>query len=530
MNTRRSLLALSVSTALLSLVGCASLGLSGGPSIDGVVAVGGPLDRATVSVVDAKGVKRTVQADAQGRYSINADGLSAPLLISAVEAGSNTNCRYNAMLRARCLSSVLTGLNAGTTVANINPLTDRIVSDVAVSLKFIGPQQLVESGKTTGITAEAVAWAKKTSMAGFSAALAAAGVSDLNAFDAVTTPMQANGKGVDAVLAVVNHNRNYDNPTSESSHTVLTDISFRPIIGLNGSGAYEPLDFNRAIQELAAIKAAKVRVLVVGDSTAATYELERMPRMGWGQVFESRFKPEAGVKVLNAARAGRSSKDFYMGGWYQQMARFMQPGDLVLINHGHNDQNCDFTKKDRGPADVAGLCSYPNDEAGKPQFPEGKPEMSFQKSLERYITLAREAGATPVMLTPTTRVWNKDRKPGFPVVPQHMTRQNATNGFAFIGDYSRTVKDTARANKLPLIDLEARTIAFANAHEKDWKDYWLAVGDFKTWPWYATQSAGTFDKPDTTHFQQKGAEAVAAMVAQGIKDAPELKSYAALLK
>ncbi|MDP5240701.1 GDSL-type esterase/lipase family protein [Uliginosibacterium sp. 31-16] len=528
--TRRNLLALSVSAAILGLAGCASPGLGSGPSISGVVAIGGPLANATVTVVDARGVKKTAVADAKGAYAINAEGLSAPLLISAIEAGSNTNCRYNATLRARCLSSVLTSLGAGSNVANINPITDRIVSDVAVQLKFIGPQQLVDSGKTAGITPEAVAAAKKTSMAGFGAALKAAGVDDVEKFDAVSTPMAANRQGVDAVLEVVNHNRNYDNPTSESAYTVLTDISFRPIVGLNGSGPYEPLDFARAQRELAAIKSAKVRVLVVGDSTAATYELQRLPRMGWGQVFENEFKVDAGVKVLNAARAGRSSKDFYMGAWYQQMARFMQPGDLVLINHGHNDQNCDSTKKDRGPADVAGLCSYPNDVNGKSQFPVGKPEMSFQKSLERYIELARAAGAMPVMLTPTTRVWNKDRKPGFPVVPQHMTSQNATQGFAFIGDYSRTVKDTATANSVPLIDLEAKTIAFANAHEKDWKDYWLAVGDFKTWPWYATQSAGTFDKPDTTHFQQKGAEAVAGMVAQGIKETPALKAWAALLK
>ncbi|MET7012796.1 GDSL-type esterase/lipase family protein [Uliginosibacterium flavum] len=527
--TRRRLLLLSVSTAILGLSACASLSQRA-PMLTGVVAIGGPLANATVSVVDAKGLRASVQADAQGMYALGAEGFTAPLLISAIEAGGNTNCRYNATLRARCLASVVTSLQAGNTVANINPLTDRIVSDVAVSLKYIGPQQLVDGGKAAGITPEAVQAAKKTSMAGFGAALKAAGVADLEKFDAISTPMQANHQGVDAVLDVVNHNRNYDNPTSESAYTVLTDISFRPIIGLTGSGPYEPLDFARAQQELTAIKAAKVRVLVVGDSTAATYELERAPRKGWGQVFEDHFKPEAGVKVLNAARAGRSSKDFYMGGWYQQMARFLKPGDLVLINHGHNDQNCDLSKKERGPADVAGLCSYPNDMNGQPQFPAGKPEMSFQKSLERYVELARAAGATPVMLTPTTRVWNKDRKQGFPVVPQHFTSQNASQGFAFIGDYSRTVKDTAVSKQLPLIDLEAKTIAFANAHEKDWRDYWLAIADFKQYPYYATQSSGTFDKPDTTHFQHKGADAVAAMVAEGIKETPALKAYVALLK
>lgn len=516
--------------AFLVLAGCASSNFHYGPTLAGVVALGGPLANARVTVVDAQGIRREIHADATGAYQIDTSGLRAPLLISAVESGANGNCRYNAMLRARCMASVVTTLDEGETVANVNPLTDRIVSDVAVSLKFIGPQQLLESGSAAAVTPEAVATAKRESMAGFGAALRAAGVPDVEHFDAVSTPMLANHKGVDAVLDLIHHNRNYDNPSSESAHTVLTDISFRPIVGLLGKGPYEALDFPRARRELDEIHNAKARVLIVGDSTAATYELERLPRMGWGQVFEARFKPGAGIKVLNGARAGRSSKDFYMGGWYQQMARFLKPGDLVLINHGHNDQNCDGKKKDRGPADVAGLCSYPDDATGWPQFPEGHPEMSFRHALLRYVELARAAGATPVFLTPTTRVWGKDRKPGFPVVHQHLTRQNENQGFAYTGDYSKTILNAARLSGTPLIDLEAKTIAFANAHQADWKEYWLAIQDFARYPYYATQSSGTLSNPDSTHFQQRGAEAVAGMVAEGIRETPGLEIWAERLK
>ena len=512
----------------IGLAACGTLG-EGDTSLRGVVAIGGPLAGASVTVVDAAGQRRSTRADEQGAYRADVSGMTAPLMVSAIEAGPNTNCRYNASLRARCMAAVLVALHEGENIANVNPLTDRIASDVAVSLKFIGPQQLVDSGKSTGVTPELVDAATRTMRAGFIEALRAAEVSEPEGFDPVTRPMRADHSGVDAVLDVINHNRNYDNPTSESAYTVLTDISFRPIVGLVGSGPYEPLDFKRAQRELDEIRNAKIRILVVGDSTAATYEVERMPRKGWGQVFEAQFKSDSGVKVLNAARAGRSSKDFYMGGWYQQMARFMKAGDYVLINHGHNDQNCDYTKKDRGPADVSGLCSYPDDAAGKPQFPEELPDMSFHKSLQRYVILARQAGAIPVMLTPTTRVWNAQRKEGFPVVPNHFTTQNATNGFAFIGDYSQTVKNVAREEGVPLIDLEAKTIAFANAHQADWKNYWLAIADFKRYPYYATQSSGTFDKPDTTHFQQAGAHAVAGLVADGIREQPSLAGLAALL-
>lgn len=235
---RRSFLSLPFVLAAVLAAGCAGSGEEGAPVLRGVVAVGGPLAHASLQVVDALGSTRVARANERGEYRVDASGLQAPLLISAIEAGENRNCRYNASLRARCLASVVTALRQGENVANVTPLTDRIVSDVAVQLKHAGPQQLVESGSAGKVSAEAVAAAKQTAMAGFGAALRAAGVADLQGFDLVSTPMNADGRGVDAVLAVVNHNRNYDNPSSESGHTVLTDISFRPIVGLQGSGAY----------------------------------------------------------------------------------------------------------------------------------------------------------------------------------------------------------------------------------------------------------------------------------------------------
>ena len=292
----------------------------------------------------------------------------------------------------------------------------------------------------------------------------------------------------------------------------------------------------RSRQELDAIESASRRVFIVGDSTAATYERQRLPRMGWGQVFEEVFLQSGGVKVINGGRAGRSSRDFYNGGWYRQMERFIRPGDYVFIGHGHNDQNCNALRPIRGTADVANLCTYPNTADGKRQFPKGQPQLSFQASLERYIHDARSKGAIPILLTPTTRFLNVDRKQAYkdgdlqPVVSQHLTRQNLANGYAFVGDYAQTVKDTARDNAVPIIDLEAKTIHFANAHSRDWQNYWLVVSDTQRYPWYASQKEGTPAAPDTTHFQERGARAVADMVAQGIREVPALKPLALLLK
>lgn len=518
----------------LYLTACAHLPAP--PLLRGVVAVdGGPLARAHVSVRDSQGTQRAVQADADGHYTLDATGLVAPLAIAATRE-RHGNCRYNHIPRSTCLTALLPTLAAGDNRAHINPLTDWVVSEVATALHFTGPQQLAEAAHIPAIPAPVYAQALVQLRAGFGAALAHAGVADTGHFDPVTSDMQADGKGVNAVLAVLNHTRGYDNASGEASGAILTDTAWRPIAPPFGPRANEALDLPRAERERSAIQAARVRIFIVGDSTAATYERQRLPRMGWGQVFETEFQDGAGVKVVNGARAGRSSRDFFNGGWYRQMLRYLQPGDYVVIAHGHNDQNCNAARALRGAADVANLCTYPNDARGQRQFPPGQPHLSFQTSLEVYVHDARARGAIPVLMTPTTRFLNSERKVAYtagdlrPVVSQHVTRQNGAAGYAFTGDYSQTVRDTAHANGVPLIDLEAKTIRFANVHAHDWKDYWLVVSDTVKFPWYATQTAGTPAAPDTTHFQENGARAVAALVAQGIKETPPLRALAQHLR
>lgn len=140
-----------------------------------------------------------------------------------------------------------------------------------------------------------------------------------------------------------------------------------------------------------------------------------------------------------------------------------------------------------------------------------------------------------MLLTPTTRVKNRAGKTAFQqgaddvVVSTHYTVKKP--GYRFAGNYIDTIKQTAQRNHVPLIDLEKATIDFANAHASDWMDYWLAVDvNDPRYPWYKTQTSGIRSNPDTTHFQQQGAEAVASMVADLIRTTPELTSLADKLK
>jgi lysophospholipase L1-like esterase len=180
---------------------------------------------------------------------------------------------------------------------------------------------------------------------------------------------------------------------------------------------------------------------------------------------------------------------------------------LLFIQFGHNDERC------AGAVEVATLCSYPNTAQGAIQ---GGSTMSFQRSLEKYVAVARSKGATPVLITPVTRVVKDRNEPGkgvFPIVgTTHVSRQGA-----FRGDYSQTVRDAARANGTALIDLDAQSIAFANRiGDPGWKQYWLAVHEAQ-YPRYAPGVTGNFDTPDNVHFQQAGARVLADMVVQGIR-------------
>lgn len=486
------------------------------------------LVNAQVDIVDAAGNRYQTTTDAQGFYQISAEHLQLPVLANAVaNKGNKAQCADNTRLRPICMASLLSLTSGHKSLSlNINPLSDRIVSDIAVSKGFAGPQQWVDAGVVGAVKAKDVDTAMQHFHAGFNTALAQQHIAKQDP----TRYAAVDHKKWVPIFSLLHHNRNYDNNTGGTGHTTLTDFSFRPIVGLMPGGAYEAFDMQAAQREYQQVQTAKIRIFIVGDSTSAVYEQLRYPRMGWGQAFAASIKPGSDLAVIVGSRAGRSSRDFYHGRWFAQMEYLIRPGDYVFINHGHNDQNCDSNKPLRGLADVNNLCTYPNDIHGKPQFPAGKPELSFQHSLERYIKIARKLGAQPILFTPTARIKNAKGQQTIPVVHTHFTRQGSNRNYVFTGNYSDTIKTTAELHNLPLINLEAATMALANqAGEPGWKQYWLVV-DPAVNSFYANGVAGSTQLPDGTHFQKDGAEAIAAWVSNAIQQHPQLLGLAKYLK
>lgn len=508
---------------LFGLSGCQTFNNS--TSISGLAYERQPLAHAKITILDANGNKLETETNAVGVYKVNTSSLTAPLLVSVVAQGNAESCSLNSRLRPICLAALVNSTSdSNNIVANINPLTDRVISDIAVAKGYIGPQQWVDSKKIGSLDEKIYNQTLQNMRDGFSSALTLTGVTSLHDFDPAVFPM-TDAHPIAEIFSLIHHNRNYDNNSGTTGHTTLTDFAFRPIVGLTAHGDYEAFDLQRARAEREQVIKAKTRIFIVGDSTSAVYEQLRYPRMGWGQAFAKKVNSGTNLQVIVGSRAGRSSRDFYNGRWFAQMEHLIQPGDYVFINHGHNDQNCDSSKPLRGIADVKNLCTYPNDAMEKPQHPEGQTELSFQYSLERYINIARGKGAHPVMFTPTARIKNIKGEQTTPVVHTHLIQPHANKSYLFTGDYTKTIRTTARLHKLPLIDLEEASIDFANkVGEPGWRNYWLVV-DPSVNPFYAN-NAGSTQVPDGTHFQKNGGEAMANLVIEAIKTQPELHALA----
>ncbi|WP_421848670.1 pectinesterase family protein [Marinomonas sp.] len=475
---------------------------------------------AQVTLIDQYGKNITTTTDKNGVYQLEIEGFIPPFIVSASE--ENTDCLSNNTLRGICMTAFYTPKKAQLDKnihININPITDLILSDLAVDASYLGSQQVV-SKTTTPIAFSATEY--NASMArfhqGFNKSLMSLGLTE--EFDPAQYQPQLH-KRFSKVTKWLWTNRNYHTKIGEVADSTLMDRFFNPLLVPNLDGQVPEFDLNATLAKQKQADNAPHRIFIIGDSTASIYPEAVAPRMGWGQVLQNNFEPSK-AQVINGAQSGRSSRSYYNQGWFRYLSSMMRPNDYLLIQFGHNDEKCNEASKGRGPHDVANTCTYPNNDNGDIQAPKGEDAFSFQRSLEVFVHYAQSHKVTPVLLTPVTRVKNAKGKTGFPVASGHITKQNKDSGFAYFGDYIQTVKDTAKANNIVYLDLEARTIELANElGEPDWKSYWLAV-DSAVYPYYKNRT-GRLDKPDTTHFQEKGANAVAKLVIEEIKKQPELQ-------
>jgi lysophospholipase L1-like esterase/mannose-6-phosphate isomerase-like protein (cupin superfamily) len=204
------------------------------------------------------------------------------------------------------------------------------------------------------------------------------------------------------------------------------------------------------------------QVFIAGDSTASHYGPERSPREGWGQQLQG-FLDEKAYVVRNHAQSGRSSRSFVAEGWLDGMAKEMRKGDVLLIQFGHNDEKIEDPTR------------------------HNEPQRAFPEWLMRYVALARDKGATPILVTPVAR--------------RKFDRGQLLDTH---GLYAQAVRDLAQREQVALIDLTALSM-----------DWLRAAGDDASKAYFMHVPAQ--DLLDDTHVQQRGAVMVACLVVAGWK-------------
>jgi lysophospholipase L1-like esterase len=214
-----------------------------------------------------------------------------------------------------------------------------------------------------------------------------------------------------------------------------------------------------------------VRIVIIGDSTVCDYPAKHTNR-GWGQYIEERFQPEA-VKVANLAAAGRSTKTFIQEGRWKKALE--KKPDYVLIQFGHNDSHT-------------------------PDKPEATAAATdYKDNLRRYIEESRAIGATPILVTPMVRrTFSAEGKITEGQLPPNRN----------LGSYANAMKEVASEKKVPVIDLYTSSKALAE----------------KLGPQGSLAMAAK--KGDNTHFNEKGARAMADLIMKVLPTVePKLKEY-----
>lgn len=171
-----------------------------------------------------------------------------------------------------------------------------------------------------------------------------------------------------------------------------------------------------ALAAAAQTAAARVRIILVGDSTMAV-------NSGWGPGFCALADPQ--LACINMAKGGRSSGSYRAeGSWAAVMDKLRDGSEFettyVLIQFGHNDQ--------------------PGKEGRSTDL-----RTEFPMNMARYVREVKAAGAKPVLLTPLTRRSFQDFK-----VKNDLKA------------WSAATRKVASDEGVPLLDLNADSVAAIN--------------------------------------------------------------------
>jgi lysophospholipase L1-like esterase len=206
-------------------------------------------------------------------------------------------------------------------------------------------------------------------------------------------------------------------------------------------------------------------IYIAGDSTVVDQDKE--PWAAWGQILPVFFNHK--IAVANEAESGETIASFVGEHRFDKIFTTIHAGDFLMMQFAHNDQ-----KPGRGFVSI--------------------PE--YKHFLIRYIQMAHDRGAHPILVTSMNRrFFTVDGK----IKPT-------------LAGYPEAMREVARAQKVPLIDLNAMS-----------KTLFEAMGPEGTLKAFVHYPANTFADQskalaDNTHFNSYGGLELAKCVVQSIRD------------
>lgn len=208
-----------------------------------------------------------------------------------------------------------------------------------------------------------------------------------------------------------------------------------------------------------------------GDSTVQYNGIMTYPQTGIGQVFHLFLKPE--VKISNHAKNGRSTKSFIDESRLTEIYDQITEGDFLFIQFGHNDE------KKEDPARYT------------------EPFSEYMTNLEKFVNVARNKKAWPVLITPLER---------------RCFVEGDQLGLGEHSDYVAAMKQTAKNLNVPLIDLYSMS-----------RTELRRVGAEKSKEWYMHLPEGVYPYhmeglADNTHLKYAGAVVYGGCIARGLKE------------
>jgi lysophospholipase L1-like esterase len=188
------------------------------------------------------------------------------------------------------------------------------------------------------------------------------------------------------------------------------------------------------------LKAGIPTVWLVGDSTVRNGRGDGANnQMGWGDEMTPYLDTHK-VNIVNRAIGGRSSRTYITEGHWKEVVDLLKPGDIVLIQFGHNDSGA-VDEPTRARASLPGIGAETK-EIENPILKQHETIHTFGWYMAMYVLGARSKGATPILCSLIPRKTWKDGK---------IVRSNTS-----YGGWTQQVAAALKADFIDLNEITAR--------------------------------------------------------------------------